>query len=200
MDVWMSNGNSIVNLPVEPEATEILELTIVANEMAMNDRQVNAYAVRNAQLLERRKNRIRYLNGYTELPASAERLLSNAEDLTYNHRRTLARNISKSEQRARPVASCAHHIVALSDKEALRSRLRLFGWGIAINDADNGVFLPRDAVGLPNYPNAARHTPYHRVRYHLQVWMRLQRATGQGDGRVQLRAMKTDLLAGKMTL
>jgi len=136
----------------------------------------------------------------TQQPASVDQMLANAEDLAYNHRRTLARNVSKVEQAPRPVASCAHHIVALADKEARRSRQRLFGWGIGINDAGNGVFLPRDGVGLPNYPNAAHHRPYHRVRYHLQVWMRLQRANDEPGGRTQLRGMKADLLAGKMAL
>lgn len=196
----MPNHISAADAPTELSATEIVELTIMVNEMAMNDAHINAYQARNARLLERKKHRICYLNGYTQQSASAERLLANAEDLNYNHRRTLARNITTVEQALRPAASCAHHIVALSDKEALRSRQRLFGWGIGINDADNGVFLPRDGVGLPNYPKAAHHTPHHRVRYHIQVWMRLQRASDHADGRVQLRGMKADLLAGKMTL
>ena len=196
----MSKNMSTAGAPAEPSAQEIVELTIVANEMAMNDAHINAYEARNARLLERKKNRIRYLNGYTQQPASVEQMLANAEDLAYNHRRTLARNVSKVEQAPRPAASRAHHIVALADKEARRSRQRLFGWGIGINDADNGVFLPRDGVGLPNYPNAAHHTPHHRVRYHLQVWMRLQRANDEPGGRTQLRGMKADLLAGKMTL
>ena len=196
----MSKITSTVGAPTEASAQEIVELTIAANEMAMNDAHINAYEARNARLLERKKNRVCYLNGYTQPPASVEKLLANAEDLAYNHRRTLARNVTKVEQAPRPSASCAHHIVALADKEARRSRQRIFGWGIGINDADNGVFLPRDGAGLPGYPNAAHHTPHHRVRYHLQVWMRLQRASDEPGGRTQLSAMKADLLAGRMTL
>lgn len=196
----MSKNTSTVGAPTEASAQEIAELTIVANEMAMNDAHMNVYEARNARLLERKKNRICYLNGYTQRPASVEKLLANAEDLAYNHRRTLARNVTKVEQASRPSVSCAHHIVALADKEARRSRQRIFGWGIGINDADNGVFLPRVGAGLPGHPNAAHHTPHHRVRYHLQVWMRLQRASDEPAGRTQLGAMKTDLLAGRMTL
>lgn len=196
----MPKNTSTVGAPTEASAQEIVELTIVANEMAMNDAHINAYEARNARLLERMKNRICYLNGYTQPPASVEKLLANAEDLAYNHRRALARNVTKVEQAPRPSASCAHHIVALADKEARRSRQRIFGWDIGINDADNGVFLPRDGAGLPGYPNAAHHTPHHRVRYHLQVWMRLQRASDELGGREQLGAMKGDLLAGRMTL
>jgi len=196
----MSKNMSASGAPDEPSAQEIVEITIVANEMAMNEAHVNAYEARNAILLERKKNRIQYINGYTQQPASVIQMVANAEDRAYNHRRTLARNISKIEQAPRPSASCAHHVVALADKEALRSRLRIFAWGIGINDADNGVFLPRDGMGLPGYPSAAHHTPHHRVRYHLQVWLRLQRANDEPGGRTQLRAMKADLLAGRMTL
>lgn len=196
----MSKNTSTDDAPTEPSAQEIVELTIVANEMAMNDSHINAYEARNARLLERKKNRVCYLNGYTQRPASVEQMLANAEDLAYNHRRTLARKVSKIEQAPRPATSCAHHIAALADKEARRSRQRLLGWSIGINDADNGVFLPRDRVGLAKYPNAAHHTPHHRVRYHLQVWMQLQRAEHESGGRTQLCGMRTNLLAGKMTL
>ena len=37
-------------------------------------------------------------------------------------------------------------------------------------------------------------------RYHLKGSLHLQRANDQPGGRAQLRAMKVDLLAGKMTL
>lgn len=90
--------------------------------------------------------------------------------------------------------------MALADKEALRSRLLIFGWGIGINDGDNGVFLPRYGVGMPGYPDAAHHSPHHAARYHFGVWVRLRRGKDQPTGRVQLRAMKADLLAGRMVL
>lgn len=90
--------------------------------------------------------------------------------------------------------------MALADPEAYRSRLRLFAWRIGINDADNGVFLPRNGIGLPGFPNAAHHKPYHSPDYHLAVWLRLRSAEGEQAGRVQLRAIKTRLLDGRMTV
>ena len=185
--------------PTELGAQEITELTVVVNEMAANHAHVNAYEIRNALLLERRKRRIRYEQGYT-LPASAELLLANAEDAKYNHRRTLSRSIVNATQATRPSSVCAHHIVALTDREARRSRDRIFSWGIGINDADNGVFLPSDGVGMAGFPNAAHHTPHHNVTYHTRVWMRLARENDVAGGRTQLRSMKADLLAGTMTL
>ncbi len=60
----MSKNMSTAGAPTEPSAQEIVELTIVANEMAMNDAHINAYEARNARLLERKKNRVCYINGY----------------------------------------------------------------------------------------------------------------------------------------
>jgi hypothetical protein len=88
------DGVSAANVPSELSATANIELTIVVSEMAMNDAPINAHEARNARLPERKRNRIRCLSGFTEQPASAEGLLANAENLTDNHRRTLARNIS----------------------------------------------------------------------------------------------------------
>ena len=59
----MSKNMSTADAPTEPSAQEIVELTIVANEMAMDDAYIDACAARNARLLERKKNRIRYLPG-----------------------------------------------------------------------------------------------------------------------------------------
>lgn len=196
----MAAKPSATNVPTELDAQQIVEFSTVMNEMAMNNAHVNAYEVRNALLIERKKNRIRYLNGYTEMPATVAQMLANAEDRKYNHRRTLARNISAVEEAKRPGAACAHHIVALTDKEARRSRDRIFKFGIAINDADNGVFLPRHSVGLPGYPKAAHHSPYHSPRYHGEVWLRLRTRSEETGTREELKGMKADLLAGRMTL
>ena len=185
--------------PAEMSAPQIVELTIAASVTSANDGHVNAYEARNAILMKRRKERIRYENGYT-LPASAELLLANAENLSYNHRRTLSRNISKFEQAGRPAEACAHHIVALADDEADRSRRRLFKHGIGINDADNGVHLPRYKIGLPGYPKASHHNSYHRKTYHIEVFMRLLPANDVEQHREALRIMKADLLAGRMSL
>jgi hypothetical protein len=178
---------------------DILNLTIASNRIASNGRNFNSYDVRNSLLVRQQKARVRYRNGMT-LPTSAEVLLANAERKDYNHRRSLSTNVTKATSQARPADVCAHHIVALRDIEAENSRLLLFVWGIGINDADNGVFLPRYGKGLPGYPDAAHHSPHHAATYHLTVFYQLSRATEVESGRVRLRSIKSQLLSGVLTL
>lgn len=106
---------------------------------------------------------MRYKNGFT-LPTAASVLLANAARQDYNHRRGLSGNIVAASKQARPSQACAHHIVALLAAGAARSRMLLFRWGIGINDADNGVFLPAKQVGLPGHPAAAHHKPHHDAK------------------------------------
>lgn len=188
-------------LPAQDLSTpeDVLSLTIASNRIASNSRNFNSYESRNSLLIREEKARVRYKNGVT-LPVSAEVLLANAERRDYNHRRTLSENIKAATSQPRPDDVCAHHIVALRDQEALSSRLLLFGWGIAINDADNGVFLPRNMTGVAGYPNAVRHTPHHAAPYHIAVFYQLRRATEVNAGRARLRSIKSQLLSGVLAL
>jgi hypothetical protein len=178
---------------------DVLNVTIASNRISSNGRNFNPYEVRNSLFIQEEKARVRYENGET-LPTSAEVLLANAGRKDYNHRRTLSRNIEAATSQPRPTGACAHHIVALRDPEAENSRLLLFGWGIGINDADNGVFLPRVNTGLPGYPNAVRHTPHHAGAYHVAVFYQLSRATESKSGRTRLRSIKSQLLSGVLAL
>ena len=128
----------------------LLDLTLAASRIVDQNSGANPYGVRNRLLTRKEKARVRYLNGMT-LPTSAEVLSANAEDRGYNHRRTLSRNIVHGTKQPRQVDVCAHHIVAWRDSAADLSRTRLFGCGIGINDADNGVFLPRFANKLRDF-------------------------------------------------
>lgn len=53
---------------------------------------------------------------------------------------------------------------------------------------------------MPGYPNAVHHSSYHSPAYHLAVYMRLLQERGAEGGRKELRSIKADLLAGKMSL
>ncbi|GGA37355.1 AHH domain-containing protein [Dyella nitratireducens] len=185
--------------PIPTTSAGILDLTIAGNRISANASDVNAYGVRNELLLKQEKARVRYKNGET-LPTSAEVLLANANRKDYNHRRTLSRNIVAATAQPRPANTCAHHIVALGDPEARESRNLLYGWGIGINDADNGVFLPRKGPGMPDYPNATHHTPSHKQLYHLEVYSQLSLRDGSEDGRRGLRSLKSQLLSGELSL
>lgn len=192
-------GNAASLAPDLDTPADILNLTIASNRVASNGRNFNSYDVRNSLLVKQQKARVRYQNGVT-LPTSAEVLLANAERKDYNHRRSLSTNITRATAQGRPADVCAHHIVALGDSEAENSRLLLYGWGIGINDADNGVFLPRYGKGLPGNPNAAHHNPHHAATYHITVFYQLSRATEAETGRVRLRSIKSQLLSGALTL
>lgn len=182
-----------------PAPDNLLQITIASNLIAANASDVNSYSLRNAILIQEEKARVEYKNGVT-LPTSVRVLLANAANKGYNHRRTLSRNIVAATSKSRPGNVCAHHIVALGDPEARSSRALLFGWGIGINDADNGVFLPSKKGGLLDYPDAARHTPRHEPAYHLAVFRTLSLERDVEGGRGALRSIKAALLSGILSL
>lgn len=147
--------------------------TVAINRIAANSARTNAYQLRNELLLEMEKQRVRYQNGRTLDGYSAQRLFEDARR-TGNHRRTLARNLDAQSGLPRPEHACAHHIVAGQDKRAKDSRDVIFKWGVGINDADNGVYLPRfKNVPVPSMPDAPIHGPIHTDRYHGAVALRL---------------------------
>jgi hypothetical protein len=173
----------------------LLDLTINANRIAANGGG-NGYPERNAIVVEEAKQRIRYRNGITALPYSAQALLADAER-EVRHSDTLARNIRNATGVAKPTGAAAHHIVATGEPLAEGSRLRLFGWGIGINDADNGVYLPNSAdAAIPGLPQATQHRPIHTEKYYINVYARLRLASDPAAGRTRLRAMKADMQAG----
>jgi hypothetical protein len=92
----------------------------------------------------------------------------------------------------------SHHIVAQSDQRAKESRQRLFDWGIGINDADNGVYLPKRAGLMPGTPDATAHSGIHTTRYHLAVFARLLVVDDDKTtlARSALRDMRDDMIAG----
>lgn len=188
-----------VAVPAVNTPDDLIDITIASNQISSNASDVNPYEVRNALLVQEEKARVRYKNGIT-LPTSAELLFANAQRRDYNHRRTLSRNIVAANSQPRPASSCAHHIVAHRDPEATNSRTLIYGWGIGINDADNGIFLPSKAVGLPGYPKAPRHDPHHKAQYHVAVYVQLRRARDVEGGRTRLRSIKTQLLSGALSL
>ncbi len=180
-------------------AADVVALSALAGALAQNDRNINPRELINAEIIKEQKARVLYENGYT-LTRGAAVLLANAQRKEYNHRRRLDTSIKAATGKPRPAACCAHHIVALTDFAALPARIIIFKWNIGINDADNGVFLPAHQVGMPNYPKAVRHSPYHAPEYHTAVLARVRRAKDEPGCRLQLRRIKKDLLAGTMAL
>ncbi len=94
---------------------------------------------------------------------------------------------------ARPANSAAHHIVAGADVRAAQARAILRREGIDINEAANGVFLPRSS-GVAR-PPATTHSRIHTNRYYESLTERLQNAQ---SGTVQdvLREIADEVLSG----
>jgi len=69
----------------------------------------------------------------------------------------------------------------------------LFDWGIGINDADNGVYLPQLIYGRPSQlPKATMHDFIH---YNVEARL-LDVASNDVDGaRAELRAMRKEIMA-----
>lgn len=179
-------------------AASLARFTVAINRIAANS-GVNGYELRNEILLEMEKARVRYENGRTLEGYSAERLFEDAKRASANHRRTLARNLNAESGKERPDNVCAHHVVASKDIRADDSRDIIFGWGIAINDCDNGVYLPRfKNVPVPSMPEAPLHGPIHTVRYHGAVAGRLIFGEPEDAAacRAILRLIKKQLVAG----
>jgi hypothetical protein len=160
---------------------------------------VNAHAVANSQFIARKKTEICYKNGRT-LSAGAERLLADARRKELVHSGILAGNMTDAGIN-RPAGVAAHHIVAWQHRDAFPSQELLFGWGIGINDVDNGVYLPRFKKTLvPSLPNARKHSTLHTFIYHTEVYGRLvlvePEAENSEAGREVLRSIKSELIAG----
>lgn len=105
--------------------------------------------------------------------------------------RTLGRNIAKYFVRRADTA--AHHIVADGDPRAARAVAVLRRFGIDLNSADNGVFLPR-FLRSANPDASAVHSLIHTAKYYAAVNALLVEATSRDEARRILNAIATQLL------
>lgn len=191
----LAKESPVLTAPPADSAEDIQNLTVETNLLVGNDEHVNAYELRNALLLQRRLARVRYDNGVT-LPATAKKLRADAAR-PVRHSRILARNIKNATGDARHAEADAHHVVAAQDKRARRARGFLFRWGIGINDADNGLYLPKTwSSQVPGLEDATAHEVIHTTAYHLAVTARLAltKPSNQTSGRLTLRDIKFDIL------
>lgn len=169
------------------------------------------YAVDNRLRQEEIREKICYQNGATMPPRAKEMFLKALyADLDARgnsaHAKILRNNLLAAGQAcpaAKPAGhAVAHHIVASGDDDAADSRDILFGWGVGINDAANGVFLPRYKISsIPAHPAAPKHSQLHTRIYHHQVFIRLDaaatvNATDKGVGQSALREIRESILQG----
>lgn len=90
-------------------------------------------------------------------------------------------------------------VAAVADDRARDSRRMLFGWGIGINDIDNGVRLPSYvASNVPSLAQATKHAKIHTDTYYVAVFVTLNGAdqSDQQSGRQALRHIKRQIIDG----
>ncbi|WP_338845619.1 AHH domain-containing protein [Massilia sp. W12] len=191
----MSNAQKVTTTGQTILAQRISAAQTLANSGA------NAHQALNTLMLQNQKKQLAQAH-YDKLGITApNQAISLAMDAArpVNHSRTLARNINRNTGTPRPQYVAAHHIVARLAIDAHIARSCLFIWGIAINDADNGVYLPRFASSaVPSLPQALVHQTLHTGVYYLEVNLRLGRIRNQPaqDGRLTLRKIKQEILSG----
>lgn len=174
-----AQGRTTEEIFAAPTPNMVAMTAAINQSLATSD--VNAYSVRNTAIIARKKRAILYKNGHT-LPASAERLLAEAQS-NIQHSRKLGRNLRQANSGATRVAGTdAHHIVAREAAAAHPLRVLIFAVGIGINDADNGVVLPRGkGTSVPGLSGAAPHQHIHTATYHANVVTELYAADDVRD-------------------
>ena len=96
---------------------------------------------------------------------------------------------------ARPTEAAAHHIVAGGAEAAAPARAVLERFGISVNDAANGVFLPATRASA-NAAGAAVHSTVHTRAYYNVVNEALGQATTRQEAIEVLNAIRQGMLDG----
>ncbi|TKD12807.1 AHH domain-containing protein [Polyangium fumosum] len=96
---------------------------------------------------------------------------------------------------ARPPGAAVHHIVAGNAPAAQRARDILAKFGIGMDDAANGVFLPATRAA-PNPTGAAVHSTLHTNTYYQTVNQMLDTAKTQAEAEAILQDIRNILLSG----
>ena len=128
----------------------------------------------------------------TPTTSSAQASGSSLSNLSAPSSKVLRKNLIASGSEAPDYANAAHHIVAGSAKKASTARSILQKFGVDINDASNGVFLPT-ANGVSV---AANHRTLHTNLYYDKVNSMLLMATSKDDVLDILDEIRDELLNG----
>jgi hypothetical protein len=95
----------------------------------------------------------------------------------------------------RPADTAAHHIVASTSSKAASARADLQSFGIDINDADNGVYLPRGSASS-NPLGMAVHSQVHTNLYYDTVNEMMSWARNANEAQDVLGYIRTQLQSG----
>lgn len=190
-------GKTDAEIYAEP-VPNIVAITVAINQITAGS-GVNPYTIRNTEIIQEKKRKILYKNGRTAKPVTAAVLLEESER-DIDHSSKLGRNIKVANPGVkRDAETDAHHIVARSDWRAEPARRILFRFSIGINDADNGVIIPRySTTNIKSMPNAQHHQGIHTARYHAKIIFKLntQAENTEAETRKTLRSIASDIIAG----
>ena len=89
----------------------------------------------------------------------------------------------------------AHHIVASGARAAAPARAALKKWGIGVNEASNGVWLPRN-LASPNPMGSAVHQTVHTTDYYNAVNRLIGQARSREEAMQALDHIRNKLLSG----
>ena len=106
--------------------------------------------------------------------------------------RVLRKNMKEAGIEEPDYPNAAHHIIAGGDKRAKKLRDMLKEYGIDINSADNGVFLPTEK----NVSEAAYHRKLHTDKYYKNVEKAFQNVNSKEDIIYILHEIREQLLNG----
>ncbi|MCG3726300.1 AHH domain-containing protein [Vibrio cincinnatiensis] len=113
---------------------------------------------------------------------------------------TLSKNLYAVAESQPSPNHAVHHIIMGKGRHpiTIEARLTMFEYGIGINDAINGVWLPRSSAYAGHYttPKAPPHSRIHRYNY--EIWVgRLARIKNNEAGfKIRLGQIKSDLKNG----
>lgn len=190
---WVSVGELE---PGETVATEAGVATISSVTPVLGEHRVynidveadNRYLVGDLGVLVHNANPCNFQNQNPRSGTAGQRLNKPASS------RVLSDNLEAAGV-PRPSGSAAHHMVAggSSHPSAAQARTILANEGIDINEASNGVFLPKNRSVAA--PPVATHSILHTNKYYDTVLNRLQ-AASPGTHRDVLDIIRSELIAG----
>lgn len=111
---------------------------------------------------------------------------------------TLTEKMVAAGMGTRPECYAAHHIVAKNARYAEEGRRALAKWGIDLDDAENGVYLPQQKDDCGD--GEAYHPRIHTRRYYVTVNSMLQRATSREQAIATLREIARLLSENKFPI
>jgi RHS repeat-associated protein len=135
------------------------------------------------------------------LASATSRTLASTETGTVNAARAVAPSSRalggalEASGALRPAEAAAHHIVAGGAEAAAPARAVLQRFGIGVNDAANGVFLPASRAST-NAAGAAVHSTVHTQAYYQAVNEALAQATTRQEAIQVLSSLRQALLGG----